>query len=118
MTMHSTTITADAGRPYGHVPGRSFLDVEIAARRCGARWIATLTITAGNAQGGNGSHDQIHREDEYTRTGSDAGAAIERVRDEALSALDEDESEAARYIETAASRALRDACDDCDAAAE
>lgn len=112
---NDSTITASAGRPYGHVPGHSFLDVEITAERCGSRWIATLSITAGNAQESHGRNDQLHREVEYSRTGYTAEEAIESVRDEAL---DDEEGEVVGYIETAASRALREACEDCDQAAE
>ena len=88
-------IEASAGRPYGHVPGHSYLDVDITAS--GRK--ATLIVTWGSAQG----YDEEHGREEYTRRGSDLADAIEQVRDAALA---EQEGESRRYVEMAASRAL------------
>ncbi|MBX3264887.1 MAG: hypothetical protein KF782_34770 [Labilithrix sp.] len=108
-----TTITAEAGRAYGHVPGHQFLDVEITCAPCGSRWLATLTVTAGSAQESHGRNDTIYREEEYAATSSSAEDAIERVKEEALDGSDGDE-EQERYVRTAAARALREACAACD----
>lgn len=109
----SSTITAEAGRAYGHVPGHQFLDVEITCAPCGARWIATLTVTAGSAQESHGRNDTIYREEEYSATAATAEDAIEQVKDEALDGADGDE-EQELYVRTAASRALREACEACE----
>lgn len=110
-------ITACAGRRYGHVPGHNFLDVAIECAPCGSRWIATMVVTAGSAQESHGRNDQIHWSAEYSATGGDAEDAIGRVQREALDA-DDNTDELVDYIHTAASRALREACADCSAAAE
>lgn len=91
-------IKANAGREYGHCPGRNYLDVELKA----SRGSATLTITWGSAQGRG--CDEEHGRAEYTRRGPDTLSAVERVRDAALA--EEKDEETRRYIETASSRAL------------
>jgi hypothetical protein len=93
--MASKTITATAGRPYGHVPGHTYLDADITAKGR----TATLVVTWGSAQG----YDEEHGREEYTRRGDDLADAIEQVRD---AALDEQHGESRRYVEMAASRAL------------
>ncbi len=92
------TIESSAGRPYGHVPGHTYLDVDITVEGR----TATLIVTSGSSQGGR--HDQEWGRTEYSRRGSDASDAVERVRDAALA--EERDEETRRYIETAASRAL------------
>ena len=92
-----TTITASANRPYGHVPGHNYLDVEIEA----AGEMATLTITWGSAQG----YDEEHGREEYSARGRDTADAIECVRDVALG--EEQTDECRRLIHSAATRALR-----------
>lgn len=97
----ATGIEASAGRPYGHVPGHSYRDVDIEAEGR----IASLTITWGSAQG---SYDEEHGRREYARRGSDIAGAIESVREAALEDADADGDDSLRgYIETAAARALR-----------
>jgi hypothetical protein len=94
-----TTITAIAGKPYGHVPGNYYRDVEIEA----SGRTATLTITWGSAHGYDG--DEEHGREEYTRRGSDLADAIDSVRSAALETADDDDA-LRGHIETAASRAL------------
>ena len=67
-----------AGRPYGHVPGHRFLDVELLQR--GRRWV--IRVTHGSAQGRG--HDAEHGRAEYARATLDAArdAAFELETDE------------------------------------
>jgi len=83
-----------AGRPYGHVPGHTYLDVEVF--RAGRGYC--LLIVWGSAQGGD--YDQEHGREEYARLSLDA------VREAALEAhIGAGEAEVRRYIETACARA-------------
>lgn len=114
--MSKDIISTSAGRPYGHVPGHHWLDADLECEPCGSRWLATITISAGSAQESHGRNDLTYWEREYTRTGSDAEEAISRVMREALG--EEDAADIRGYVETACSRAIREACNACDAAAE
>jgi hypothetical protein len=97
-------IAVSAGRPYGHVPGHSYLDVDMTCRAArDGRWLATVTIVWGSARGG-AQWDQEHGRVEYAATGSDARAAIERAQREALS--EEKDEETRRYIHTACAQVL------------
>lgn len=99
--MTDKTITASAGKPYGHVPGHTYRDVEIEAKRDRAK----LTITWGSAQG----YDEEHGREEYSARGRDLVDAIERVRDEALAEQAEDDDAVRKYIHTASARAIEEA---------
>ena len=93
-------IQASSGRPYGHVPGKNYLDCDIVVERR----LATLTITWGSAQG----YDEEHGREEYSRTGRTMLEAIENVREAALA---EQVGESRRYVEAACSRAMLEALD-------
>ena len=81
-----------AGRPYGHVPGHSYLDVEVLRAGRGYR----LLIVWGSAQGS----DEEHGREEYAR------GTLDALRDAALEAhIGAGEHEVRRYIETACERA-------------
>lgn len=101
--MNMKTITASAGRPYGHVPGHRYVDVHVAVEAKGR--VAKLTITWGSAQG----YDEEHGREEYARRGADPASAIEAVRDAALDAQTDTDEETRALIETAAARAALEA---------
>jgi hypothetical protein len=98
----STSITAEAGRAYGHVPGHRYLDVTITLESSGYGYVATVVIELGCAQGRG--CDQPGPGAEYARTGDTPESALERAIDQAKRYEDDDET--ARYIETAHARAL------------
>src|SRR5262245_46503982 len=90
-------IIGEAGRPYGHVPGHEYLDVEVLKRRSNF----VLLVTWGSAQG---RHDQEHGRSEYSRD------TLPDLRDAALDGEgrrlgNRDSAEICQYIETAISRA-------------
>jgi hypothetical protein len=88
-------VTAIAGKPYGHVPGHTYHDVEVEA----SGKLATLAVVWGSAQG----YDEEHGRREYARRGSSLIDALDAVRDAALA---EESDDAVRgYIETACARA-------------
>lgn len=98
MTTHRTIYTGSAGRPFGHVPGHSYLDADIALSysRCG--WRCVLTITRGSAQG----YDEEHGRDEHTGHGDTPYAACR----DAMGQIDPERDEAIGYARTATSEAL------------
>ena len=96
-------ISTSAGRPYGEVPGRDFLDIDVTA----AGHVATLSIRWGSNQG---SYEQVHGEAEYTRQANTLADAIEAVRDVALADhTGKDGAETRGLIEKACWDALREA---------
>ncbi len=80
-----------AGRPYGHVPGHHYLDVDI----CVTARCASITITWGSAQG----YDEEHGCVEY------ADRTVDGVRARALAA--ETDTETRALVETVCAKALR-----------
>jgi hypothetical protein len=94
------TIATSAARPYGEVPGRDFLDVDLTA----AGRVATVSIRWGSNQG----YEQVHGEEEYTRRATTLADAIDAVRDVALAAhTGKDGAETRALIEKACGEALR-----------
>lgn len=95
------TITTSAERPYGYLPGRHFLEVNLTATGT----VATVTIRGGSFQG---TREEVYREAEYTRRGDTLTDAIDAVRDIALAAHRGDGgAETRTLIEKACGEALR-----------
>lgn len=102
------TVTSYAGRPYGHVPGHDFLDVEIEiapSKRSG--YVARLAIVNGHSQGCRARDQQEHGREEYARYASSPEAALDEVVRVAKRETAYEAPALRGYIETAASAAIR-----------
>lgn len=89
-----------AGRPYGHVPGHSFLDAYVTVYEIGEEFLAEFTVTWGSNQG----HDEVHGTEKYSRRGDTAIKALENARSVAL---ENQRGESKRYVEIAAAEATK-----------
>ena len=54
-------IEATAGKPYGHVPGHYYHDVDVSIqRKANGRWFVAVLETWGNCQGHDEEHGRCH----------------------------------------------------------
>lgn len=73
-------VEVSAGKPYGHVPGHKFEDVDIVVRKTAAGYRAKVTYRRGSAQG----YDQVHFEREVSASDQDPAEAVARACERAL----------------------------------
>jgi hypothetical protein len=69
-------VTVTTGKPYGHVPGNSYHDVEVTIeRKTNGRWIVDVLEIWGSCQG----HDEEHDRNHVIGRGITLDAAIEQA---------------------------------------
>lgn len=99
------TYTAESGRPYGHVPGHSYLDALVTLRGDDMRgWRCRVTFKRGSAQG----YDEEHANASCMGVGATAAEAVEKARALARGVMADGAwaPEVGSYLETALADAL------------